>query len=41
LLSKLKKTPSAEIKNTRIRVPDYQKLGLYARCYFTYKLNII
>ncbi|MBC7523008.1 MAG: phytoene/squalene synthase family protein [Flavobacterium sp.] len=41
LLSKLKKTPSLEIKNTRIRVPDYQKYGLFAKCYFTYKLNII
>jgi phytoene synthase len=41
LLSKLKKTPSTEIKNTRIRVPDYQKYGLFARCYFTYKLNIL
>jgi phytoene/squalene synthetase len=41
LLSKLKKTPSSEIKNTRIRVPDYQKYGLFAKCYFTYKLNII
>ena len=41
LLSKLKNTPSAEIKNTRIRVPDYQKYGLFAKCYFTYKLNIL
>lgn len=41
LLSKLRKTPSSEIKNTRIRVPDYQKYGLFAKCYFTYKLNII
>ena len=41
LLHKLSKTPSAEIKNTRIRVSDYQKIGLFARCYFTYKLNII
>lgn len=41
LLSKLSKTPSAEIKNTRIRVPDYQKYGLFAKCYFTYKLKII
>lgn len=41
LLSKLKKTPSAEIKNARIRVPDYQKYGLFAKCYFTYKLNIL
>lgn len=41
LLSKLSKTPSSEIKNTRIRVPDYQKYGLFAKCYFTYKLKII
>lgn len=41
LLSKLKKTPSYEIKNTRIRVSNYQKYGLFAKCYFTYKLNII
>lgn len=41
LLSKLKNTPSTEIKNTRIRVPDYQKYGLFAKCYFSYKLNII
>jgi 15-cis-phytoene synthase len=41
LLSKLSQTPSEEIKNTRIRVPDYEKFGLYAKCYFTYKLNII
>jgi phytoene/squalene synthetase len=41
LLSKLKKTPSSEIKNTRIRVPNYEKYGLFAKCYFTYKLNII
>lgn len=41
LLSKLKKTPSLEIKNTRIRVPDYQKVGLLARCYVNYRLNIL
>ena len=41
LLYRLSKTPSAEIKNTRIRVPDYQKYGLFAKCYFSYKLNII
>jgi phytoene synthase len=41
LLSKLSKTPSSEIKNTRIRVPNYQKYGLFAKCYFTYKLKII
>lgn len=41
LLSKLKKTPSAEIKNTRIRVPDYEKLGLFAKSYLTYRLNFL
>ncbi len=41
LLSKLKKTPSLEIKNTRIRVPDYEKMGLLAKCYVNYRLNII
>ena len=41
LLSKLKKTPSAEIKNTRIRVPDYQKFGLLAKCYVNYRLNLL
>ncbi len=41
LLSKLKKTPSVEIKNKRIRVPNYQKYGLFAKCYFNYKLNIL
>jgi len=41
LLYKLSKTPSAKIKNTRIRVSDYQKYGLFAKCYFSYKLNLI
>ena len=41
LLSKLKKTPSIEIKNTRIRVPDYQKIGLLAKCYVNYRLNLL
>lgn len=41
LLSKLKKTPSAEIKNTRIRVPNYQKASLLANCYLKYRLNLL
>ncbi|TPN85335.1 phytoene/squalene synthase family protein [Aquimarina algicola] len=41
LLNKLKKTPSLEIKNTRIRVPNYQKLGLLAKSYVDYRLNLI
>lgn len=41
LLTKLKKTPSLEIKNTRIRVPDYEKFGLLAKCYVNYRLNLL
>ncbi|ESU27037.1 phytoene synthase [Flavobacterium limnosediminis JC2902] len=41
LLSKLKKTSSVEIKNTRIRVPDYEKIGLLAKCYLNYRLNLL
>lgn len=41
LLSKLKKTPSLEIKNTRIRVPNYEKFGLLAKCYVNYRLNLL
>lgn len=41
LLLKLKKTPPLKIKSTRIRVPDYQKVGLLAKCYFNYRFNII
>ena len=41
LLAKLKKTPSLEIKNTRIRVPNYQKFGLLAKSYLDYRFNLI
>jgi len=41
LLTKLKNTPSREIKNARIRVPDYQKIGLLAKCYVNYRLNLL
>lgn len=41
LLLKLKNTPSKDILNARIRVPNYQKIGLFAKCYFDYKLNLI
>ncbi len=41
LLSKLKKTPSVSIKNSRIRVSDYQKVGLLAKCYINYRFNTI
>lgn len=41
LLSKLKKTPSLAIKNSRIRVPDYEKVGLLAKCYINYRFKTI
>ncbi len=41
LLKKLQKTPSLQIKNTRIRVPNYQKFGLLAKSYVNYKLNLV
>ncbi len=40
LLSKLNRTPSREIKTTRIRIPNYQKFGLLAKSYVNYKLNL-
>ncbi len=41
LLDKLKKTPPLEIKNTRIRVPNYEKIGLLAKSYVNYKLHLV
>jgi phytoene/squalene synthetase len=41
LLNKLQKTPALEIKNTRIRVPGYQKFGLLTRSYVKYQLNLV
>ena len=41
LLTRLKATPSTEIKNTRIRVPNYQKMELLARCYVKYRINLL
>lgn len=41
LLTKLKSVPSTEIKNTRVRVPDYVKASLLARSYVKYRLNLI
>ncbi len=41
LLEKLKKTPSMKIKDSRIRVPDYQKALILLNCYLKYNLNII
>lgn len=41
LLNKLKNVPSLEIKNRRIRVPNYQKAGLLARSYISCRLNLL
>lgn len=41
LLQKLQNTPPLDIKNTRIRVPNYQKFGLLARSYVKYKMNLV
>jgi phytoene synthase len=41
LLNKLKKVPSLEIKNKRVSVPNYQKAGLLAKSYISYRLNLI
>jgi len=41
LLKKLQGTPSLEIKNARIRVPNYQKFGLLARSYVKFKMNLV
>lgn len=41
LLKKLKKTPAIEIKNARIRVPNYKKIELLTRSYVKYQLNIL
>lgn len=41
LLHKLKKVPSLEIRKSRIRVSDYQKVGLLAKSYISYRLKLI
>lgn len=41
LLKKLKKTSSTNIQNTRIRVPNYQKMGVFAGSYLKYRFNLL
>ena len=41
LLNKLKRTPSEQILNTRIRVSNPRKISLLAKSFVTYKLNLI
>ena len=40
LLKKLKNTPSVNIQNTRIRVPNYQKMSVFAISYLKYRFNL-
>jgi len=41
LLKKLNNTPALEIKNSRIRVPNYQKFGILTRSYVKYQLKLV
>ena len=41
LLYKLEKTPSIEIKSTRIRIPNYQKIKLLLYSYFLHQFKFI
>ena len=41
LLAKLKNTPSVKIQKNRIRVPNYQKMTVFARSYLKYRLNLL
>jgi phytoene/squalene synthetase len=41
LLKKLKKTPALQIKNARIRVPNYKKIELLTRSYVKFQLNLL
>lgn len=41
LLKKLKRVPSVEIKNKRIRVANIQKVDVLARSYVRYRFNIL
>ncbi len=41
LLVKLKNTPSRKIQSARIRVPNYQKMGVLAKSYLKFHLNLL
>ena len=41
LLKKLKNTPSTHIQNARIRVPNYQKMSVFASSYLKYRFNLL
>ena len=41
LLKKLKRTPSIDIKESRIRIDNFQKFIVLTRSYVKYQLNLI
>jgi len=41
LLKKLKNTPSIDIKDTRVRIDNFQKFTVLTRSYVKYQLNLI
>lgn len=41
LLKKLKNTAPNHIQNQRIRVPNYQKMGVFASSYLKYRFNLL
>ncbi len=41
LLKKLHRIPAVEIKNARVRVPNYEKFSLLTRSYVKYHLNLV
>lgn len=41
LLTKLKRTPSSELVASRVRVPNYEKFGLFAKSYIVYRFNFV
>ncbi len=41
LLGKLKRIPPVKILQARIRISNYHKIGLFAKCYVDYKLHLI
>jgi phytoene synthase len=41
LLKKLKHTPALEMKNARIRVPNYKKIEILTRSYVKFQLNLL
>ena len=41
LLKKLSRTPASEIKNSRIRIPNYEKFGILTRSYVKFQLKLV